>query len=171
MSNNKDIIKVDLLRRKINEHFSRNPKSNSLIVNSSIGDRKTYWHVSRTNDKSYKISEVNTHSRKFIIEQDTPVKNIAQDSGEDKDIGLDQEPTRDAVQAATSGPEKSQEEKTLSGALEGKPIQDVSVEYGKDTTHLLIKTPESDIPVKLSFYKSGKVVLTYKDRPHILKKA
>lgn len=65
--NKKEIVKKDLLRRKINEYFSKYPKAKSVIINSGVDAIKTIWRVVKE-DKGYFITEVNTNKENFIIE-------------------------------------------------------------------------------------------------------
>jgi len=68
--NPKEIVKKDLLRRKINEYFSKNPNSNSVIIRADVGDMKTHWKVVKEG-KDFNIIEVNTNTKKFIFEDET----------------------------------------------------------------------------------------------------
>lgn len=66
--NNSEIVKKDLLRRKINEYFSKNPKATSVIIKADVGGpSKTVWKVERTKTK-YNITEVNTLAEKYKFE-------------------------------------------------------------------------------------------------------
>jgi len=64
---NSNLVKKDLLRRKITEHFSANPKSTSVIISANIGESRTLWKVERVN-KAYSVVEVNTKKEQFMLE-------------------------------------------------------------------------------------------------------
>jgi hypothetical protein len=63
----KDIVKKDLLRRKICEHFSKNPNAESVIIKADIGDMKTLWKVVKEEGGHFKVVEVNTKKEQYII--------------------------------------------------------------------------------------------------------
>jgi len=65
--NAKEIVKKDLLRRKINEYFSKHPKSKSFIIRSDAGDSMHFWKVKKEG-KRYNITEVKTKTEKYIFE-------------------------------------------------------------------------------------------------------
>lgn len=68
MKKDNDTIKKDLLRRKINEYFSKNPQRQSVIIRANIGDSsKTIWRVVREG-KRYNITEVITVKENFLFE-------------------------------------------------------------------------------------------------------
>lgn len=67
MKNAKEVIKKDLLRRKIKEFFSKNPNSKTIIVQAGTGNTKTLWKVSKQK-KGFNIVEVNTVKDKYIFE-------------------------------------------------------------------------------------------------------
>jgi len=69
--NSGDIVKKDLLRRKIREHFSKRPNSNSVIVKADIGDRKTIWRATKLANGIFNIVEVNTVKEQFLITEIT----------------------------------------------------------------------------------------------------
>lgn len=62
----KNIVKKDVLFRKIQEYFSKNPKKQSAIFHSDLGEN-TYWSVKREG-KSYRITEVITKRESFVVE-------------------------------------------------------------------------------------------------------
>jgi hypothetical protein len=66
-----DIVKKDLLRRKIREHFSKNPKSKSVIVKADIGPKKTIWRAQKLASGVFNIVEVNTTREQFLITEVT----------------------------------------------------------------------------------------------------
>jgi hypothetical protein len=61
-------IKVDLLRRKINEYFSKKPKAKSVIIKQCFENKNTYWRVVKESPIRYKVSEINTRLNTFIVE-------------------------------------------------------------------------------------------------------
>jgi hypothetical protein len=61
-----DIVKKNLLRRKIKEYFTKNPTKKSAIFEINFGG-KTYWRVVKE-DSSYSITEVTTTKNKFLME-------------------------------------------------------------------------------------------------------
>lgn len=67
IKNNTNILKKDLLRRKIQEHFSKHPKAKSVIVVAGVDPNKTVWKVDRIK-KGFNIVEVNTQREHFIFE-------------------------------------------------------------------------------------------------------
>ena len=69
---NMNIVKKNLLQRKIKEHFSKNPKSKSVIVSVNIGEQKTIWKVNKAK-VGYSVVEVNTHKEQFMLEGPMPV--------------------------------------------------------------------------------------------------
>jgi hypothetical protein len=178
LAENVQLVKVEVLRKKINEHFQKHPKAKVLVIKSNLfeSNGKSYFRIERNGDK-FNITEVKTNKQKFIIEQDgfSSVKDVPQDdnASEDQDVGLDQEPSQEKPEKEPIDPndaEKTPEEKTLEQALEGKPIKSVDVEHHPEGSDLVIQTADTDIPTKVSFHKDGKVILYYKNRPHILKK-
>lgn len=64
-----NLVKKDLLRRKINEYFSKNPESKSVVVEFTINKKKTIWRAVKE-EKQIVIAEVNTKTDKFIFEVD-----------------------------------------------------------------------------------------------------
>lgn len=70
--NSRGIVKNELLRRKVQEYFSKNPKKKSVVVSLGEGDSKLTWKA--TKDKgSFKVVEVKTSCQEFILEQPLPV--------------------------------------------------------------------------------------------------
>ena len=65
--NSNSIVKKDLLRRKINEYFTKHPNAKSVIIETDIGENKTVWRVVREN-RNFSITEVNTSRENFIME-------------------------------------------------------------------------------------------------------
>ncbi len=62
------VIEKDLLIRKINEYFSKHPKSNSVIIKTELmGLGKTSWKVTREG-KKYNVLEVKTSKTRFMLE-------------------------------------------------------------------------------------------------------
>jgi len=66
---NKNIVKKDLLRRKIKEYFSKNPTAKSVIIHSGTGNLKSTWRVVKEKN-SFSVTEVNTQKEQFIIKED-----------------------------------------------------------------------------------------------------
>jgi hypothetical protein len=285
--NSKEIVKKDLIRRKINEYFSKHPKAKSVIINSGIDSFKTIWRVVKESN-NFVVTEVNTKREKFILEapipvggqrpapgavplstvskpgqampgtigssetlelvksgmlkvtssvieklfapllipkdptakrqikltwdilnkatnkdqasasflammqnlmntpswlaaskknngtklqevdKETSIEDMPQDEDQPTDaIGLDQAKKVEPVEKSV---EKSQEEMVMQKSLEGKPIEQVSLEHRKDGVDLIIKTVGVDIPSKFSFFKDGKIIFHHKDRPYIIKR-
>jgi len=69
---NIEYVKKDLLRRKINEHFSNNPKSRVAIFKADIGPKKTIWRVQREG-KEFVVVEVKTEREEFVLSEGFPV--------------------------------------------------------------------------------------------------
>lgn len=67
MTKNNNIVKKDLLRRKINEYFSKNPSAKMVIIKADVGGNKTHWKVTKEG-KSFKVVEVNTVKEEYIFE-------------------------------------------------------------------------------------------------------
>lgn len=65
--NSSDIVKKDLLRRKIREHFSKHPRAKSVVVKADIGDRKTIWRAQKMASGVFSVVEVNTVREQFLI--------------------------------------------------------------------------------------------------------
>lgn len=65
-----NVIKRKLLQKKINEFFSKNPKSNSIIVKTNIGGNKTIWKVEKNSSNSYSIMEVSTVKKEFVMKEE-----------------------------------------------------------------------------------------------------
>lgn len=66
---NKEIIRQELLRRKICEHFSKCPKSKVAILRAESEGVKLHWQVVREKNK-YNITEVSSHRRIFSMSED-----------------------------------------------------------------------------------------------------
>ena len=66
--NTQDLIKKDLLRRKILEFFKKNPKKSSVVIKMNESDTSTYWNVTKK-DKKYTIKEVNISKSKFVMNE------------------------------------------------------------------------------------------------------
>lgn len=66
---NRNVVKKDLLRRKIKEYFEKNPNAKSVIVKANVGELKTIWKVTKES-KRFDVVEVNTLREEFTIEQD-----------------------------------------------------------------------------------------------------
>lgn len=65
--NTLNVVKKDLLRRKIKEYFS-DPQKHTAIIKADIGDHKTIWKVTR-DKKDFKVIEVNTHKELFTLSE------------------------------------------------------------------------------------------------------
>jgi len=63
-----NLIKKDLLRRKIREHFRKNPKSSSVVIKANIGGGTTVWKVKKEG-KSFNVVEVNARREHFVISE------------------------------------------------------------------------------------------------------
>ena len=61
-----NFIKKDLLRRKIREHFKRNPGSKTVVIKANIGGDTTVWKV-RKEGKTFNVVEVVATREHFII--------------------------------------------------------------------------------------------------------
>ena len=80
---NRDKVKIDILRRKYMEHFRKNPKSKSVVIKADVGPVKTLWRVLREG-RDFRIVEVNTTREEFIITEASPKEKMFSDIGEDK---------------------------------------------------------------------------------------
>jgi len=67
--NAKETVRMDLLRRKINEHFRNNPKSSVCVIKSDFNGEKVHWKVVKESKGIYNITEVNTMKKMFVIEE------------------------------------------------------------------------------------------------------
>lgn len=67
LNESSNLVKKDLLRRKVTEHFTKNPGSRSVIIRANIGESNTLWKVERVN-KGFNVVEVNTIREQFVIE-------------------------------------------------------------------------------------------------------
>lgn len=65
--NKNEMIKKDLLRRKIQEYFTKNPKAKSFIVKADAGSARTLWKVVREG-KKFNVVEINTERQEFVFE-------------------------------------------------------------------------------------------------------
>lgn len=87
-----DLVRRELLRRKINEHFLSHPQSSVAVFKMDIGNRKTLWRVVRE-DKDYRITEIHTKKESFLIEAGTagmsPSDSRFKHDNTDDDIGGD----------------------------------------------------------------------------------
>jgi len=63
-----DIVKKELLRRKINEHIAKNPTIKEFVVRARFADDNTFWKV-RREGKDFNIIEVNTRKEVFILSE------------------------------------------------------------------------------------------------------
>jgi len=73
----KDIIEKGMLARKIKEHFSKNPKSSSVIIKNKSSDGKKFWRVTREG-KDFKIIEVKTEKASYLLEMNMTEASTAQ---------------------------------------------------------------------------------------------
>lgn len=67
LENAKNLVKKDLLRRKIQEHFNKFPKAKSVIITANIDENKTIWKVDKIKS-GFSIVEVTTQKEQYIIE-------------------------------------------------------------------------------------------------------
>jgi hypothetical protein len=65
--NSSNIVKKDLLRRKVAEHFAKHPNAKSIIVSINIDENRTVWKVDKTKT-GYTVVEVNTQKEQFMLE-------------------------------------------------------------------------------------------------------
>ena len=70
--NKYSLIKIDLLRRKINEYFSAKPKSKSVHIKINEGTKSVDWHVVRVSEKKYQITETKSIFCNFLMEAPPP---------------------------------------------------------------------------------------------------
>lgn len=63
-----NLIKKDLLRRKIREHFKKNPGASSVVIKANIGGGTTVWKVKKEG-KSFNVVEVNASREHFVISE------------------------------------------------------------------------------------------------------
>ena len=91
--NSRSLIKRELLRRKIKEHWEKNPTAKSLIVKANFNGIKTFWRVVKEG-KSHLVTEVDTKKEVFLLgevgwpyvdEQDEDKKEKKSDKKEKKD--------------------------------------------------------------------------------------
>jgi len=64
--NSKSLVKRELLRRKIKEHWEKNPNANSLIVKANFDGIKTFWHVVKEGN-AHRVVEVDTKKEVYLI--------------------------------------------------------------------------------------------------------
>lgn len=70
-----NIIKKDLLRKKLTEFFAKNKDRNSVIVSTNIGSNKTLWKATKLANKKIHVIEVNSSKEKYFFqdqEKDKP---------------------------------------------------------------------------------------------------
>lgn len=79
----RDKVKIDVLRRKYLEHFEKNPDSKSVIIKADVGDMKTLWRVVREG-RDFRIVEVNTTREEFIITEASPKEKMFSDISKDE---------------------------------------------------------------------------------------
>ncbi len=99
--NNKELVRLDLLNRKIYEYFSKHPKSKSAVFKMEIGGDKTHWKVTRSSG-NLKIVEVKSQTKKFVMEAP-----IGQVQAHEDDVMQQQAAAQQAAmaqQAATQAP-------------------------------------------------------------------
>lgn len=61
-----EIIKKELLRRKIVEIFGRNPKRKTALIQSRVGNQRTAWKVDRRG-KGFHITEVTASRSEYLL--------------------------------------------------------------------------------------------------------
>lgn len=173
----KDIVKKYLLKRKIEEFFSKNPTATSVIIEANIsGPVKTAWKVEVKN-KKYKITEVKTIKEEYVFEapEDEPKKKV--DSGDDQsDQGQQVDPQ---IQAGTgdeeSEPEmlpvnRTDEEMLLMQGLKGQTIREADIDLNAHGGTLTLALVSIENPIQLTWNKEGRVVFSFKGRPYTLRK-
>ena len=66
-----ETFKKNFLLRKVENYFSTNPKSNSVIVSYDVKGDKTIWKVVKES-KGFNITEVTSSKKQFLIEAPVP---------------------------------------------------------------------------------------------------
>src|SRR3990167_9000699 len=74
--NTQQLIKKDLLRRKILEFFKKNPKKSSVIIKMNEASGSTYWNVDKKKGE-YLIKEVNVSKSKFSMKEAQTIKEAS----------------------------------------------------------------------------------------------
>jgi hypothetical protein len=118
----RDLVKKDLLRRKIQEHFGKHPESKSVIVKADVGDVKTIWRVQREG-RSFSVVEVNTNREQFVISEavGTPEQLFGQFSTAVMQGGFNPNPQQtqmisNAFNSLPQGPFRKAAEEMIKGA-------------------------------------------------------
>lgn len=69
-----NIIKKDLLRKKLMEFFSQNKNRTSVIMSTNIGSKKTLWKATKLPNKQIHVIEVNSSKEKFFFKDEEDKK-------------------------------------------------------------------------------------------------
>ena len=158
---------MDLLRRKIHEHISNNPKAKSFIVKASFGKESTHWKVEVKKNKSFNIVEVNTTKSEFVIKETDEKKPDSKDNKMKKQQGAQDIKTDKIVpDSAESGLEtnadlttqqpgaqrtRTSEELHLKQLVDNKPVKDIEVEMSEVGGSVVLHLAGLDNPLKISF--------------------
>jgi len=70
--NTKQVVRNNMLLRKIAEYFAKNPSKKTVVVKASLGESKVYWKAVRESRTTFRIVEVNTTTDSYIFEIATP---------------------------------------------------------------------------------------------------
>lgn len=160
--NNIDIIRKELLRRKIQEHFSKNLKAESVIIKSSIGGTNTLWKVTRKGS-DFNVVEVNTSKSEYLLseslkeaeepKEDDPTPPEEQDAGiETSKAPPEPETAEPAVEPETP---KTGEELQLDQLVQNKPVKNIDVFSDKEGNHVLLDLAGLSNPVDIIFTETG----------------
>ena len=69
VAENKNLVKLDILRKKVQEYFIKNPNAKSVVIRASLGEStdRTVWRVKKSK-KGFNIVEVNARRKEFLME-------------------------------------------------------------------------------------------------------
>lgn len=180
----KDIVKKYLLKRKIEEFFSKNPTATSVIIEAAIsGPVKTAWKVEVKN-KQYKITEVQTIKEEYVFEapEDEPKKkdedprtqgpanpqqaqNQNQSGNDDQNNGQEKSEPEEMLPV-----ERTDEEMVLMQGLKGQTIREADIDLNASGGTLTLALVSVENPIQLIWNNEGRVVFNFKGRPYTLKK-
>ena len=164
--NAQDIIKKDLLRRKIQEHIKNKPAAVSFVVKARFGDENTHWKVTREG-KDFNIIEVNSRKDEFVLAEAEKKDVETSDDvtsgeprkmkpGEQEPMGQDIGGLETDVDADDSVVEpepqrtKTGEELQLKQLVSNKPVQDVDVEVSDQGGSVVLHLAGLDNPLKIT---------------------
>jgi hypothetical protein len=82
-----NLFKKNFLMKKVESYFKENPKSNSVLINCNLDNKKTLWKVIKENN-TFKVTEINSTKSVFILEAGTQSYIKQYDNPEKTGIGV-----------------------------------------------------------------------------------